>query len=65
MQSTEKYLKRSILENFPGYFKNIVSESIFKTFLTYRTQRALNFPNNMNKAEFIKRYVNIARAPTS
>lgn len=38
---------------------NIVSKSIFKTFLTYGTQMALNFPNNMNKADFIKRYVNI------
>ncbi|KAI4577088.1 hypothetical protein MJT46_002923 [Ovis ammon polii x Ovis aries] len=35
--------------------KNIVSKSIFKTFLTYGTQMALNFPNNMNKADFIKR----------
>ncbi|KAG5211654.1 hypothetical protein JEQ12_014083 [Ovis aries] len=34
--------------------KNIVSKSIFKTFLTYGTQMALNFPNNMNKADFIK-----------
>lgn len=28
-----------------------------KTFLTYRTQEAVNFSNNMNKAEFIQRYV--------
>ena len=26
-----------------------------KTFLTHKTQEELNFANNMNKAEFIKR----------